>query len=181
MNKKLPPEAFAFYAGLGPGRSYEALAQHFGVNKRTVVTRAKQENWQARVKEMERKARERAEQKATESIEEMNDRHLRTAQFLQRKALDALQRIPIEEAVDAVRALKLGIEHERLIRGEPSERMAVTLEETIRSEYQRWMQSDGQDEDNRELDQEPEHVGNPDPPAQPDAQSPEPAAGEDAA
>ena len=139
MNRKIPPEALSFYLGLGPGRSYETVAKHLEVSKRAIVTRAKQEHWQDKVAEMERRAREKAEAKAGESLEEMNDRHLKTAQLLQRKALETLQRVPISEAMDAVRALKFGLEHERLIRGEPSERTAVDIRETIRLEYQKWM------------------------------------------
>lgn len=144
MNRKIPPEALSFYLGLGPGRSYEAVAQHYGACKRSVVTLAKKEGWQKKVTEMEQRARERAEQKAGESLEEMNQRHLKTAQFLQRKALDALAGIPITEAMDAVRALKIGIEHERLIRGEPSERTAQQIEQVIRLEYERWMRPEGE-------------------------------------
>jgi len=144
MNRKIPPGALSFYLGLGPGRSYDAVARHFGVSKRSVVTRAKQEHWQDRVTDMERRAREKAEQRAGETLDEMNERHLKTAQFLQRKALDALSGIPITEAMDAVRALKIGIEHERLIRGEPSERTAQQIEQVIRLEYERWMRPEAE-------------------------------------
>ncbi len=179
MNRKLPNEALAFYIGLGPGRSYELVANHFRVHKRTVVSRAKAEGWQDRVAALERTAREKAEQRAGETMAEMDERQLRTAQFLQRKALEALQRVPLDTAMDAVRALKLGLEHERLIRGEPSQRTAITLEATIRSEYERWMRTDGKAE--IVVDALPEHGGTPGLPAPLDAEKPEPAAGEDAA
>jgi hypothetical protein len=52
----------------------------------------------------------------------------------------------LESAMDAVRALDIGVRQERLIRGEPSERAAVQVEEVIRREYSRWMTVDGGDE-----------------------------------
>lgn len=139
MNRKIPPEALSVYLSLGPGRSYEAVARHFGVSKRAIVDRAKKEKWQDRVAQMELAARSKAEAQAGQSVEEMNERHLKTAQLIQRKALEALSRLPIDQAMDAVRALKIGLEHERLIRGEPSERSAIEIQQTIRAEYERWM------------------------------------------
>lgn len=139
MNRKIPPEALSVYLSLGPGRSYEAVAQHFGVSKRAIVARAKKEGWQERVAQMEQSARNRAEAQAGQSLEEMNERHLKTAQLIQRKALETLSRVPLADAMDAVRALKIGLEHERLIRGEPSERTAIDIQQTIKAEYERWM------------------------------------------
>ncbi len=51
----------------------------------------------------------------------------------------------------AVRALDSSIRQERVVRGEPSDRTATSVEETIRSEYERWMTVTGD-----ELDVEPE-------------------------
>ena len=41
--------------------------------------------------------------------------------------------------MDAVRALGLSIREDRIVIGEPSERTAVSVEDTIRREYERWM------------------------------------------
>ena len=139
MNRKIPPEALSVYLGMGPGRSYEAVARHYGASKRAVVDRAKKEDWQGKVAQMELRAREKAEAQAGQSLEEMNDRHLRTAQLIQRKAIEALGKLSLEEAMDAVRALKIGLEHERLIRGEPGQRTAIDIQQTIKAEYERWM------------------------------------------
>ncbi len=46
---KLPDNAFEVYLLLGEGRSYQALADHFDVSKRTVASRAKDEGWQERL------------------------------------------------------------------------------------------------------------------------------------
>jgi integrase len=58
MNKRLPPEALAYYLNLGASRSYQAVADHFGVSKRTVTAAAARERWQAQLEQAERKSRE---------------------------------------------------------------------------------------------------------------------------
>lgn len=45
---RLPPEAFEFYVGLGAQRSYQAVAKHYGVSKRSVSKLATKERWQER-------------------------------------------------------------------------------------------------------------------------------------
>ena len=64
MSAKLPHSAFEFYFGLGPGRSYQAVADRFVVTKRAVTKHAAQERWQDRLAKLEEKARLSAEQKA---------------------------------------------------------------------------------------------------------------------
>lgn len=145
MNKRLPPEAFERYVALGAERSYEAVADHFGVAKITVTRRAKEENWQERVRELESKAREKSEKKIVELMEEVRERHLKAAKILQIKALEALRNLPAEKAVKAAAALAIGWKHELLILGEPTERQA-TVEEVIKREYERWMVPASDDE-----------------------------------
>lgn len=146
MARKLPADAFDVYMSLGPGRSYQAVADHFGVSKRAVTNRATTERWQQRATEIETKARQGAEQKLVETLEDMNTRHLKSLRVVQARAIEALRAMPLQSAIEAVRALDMGIRQERLIRGEPSERTSVQLEEIIRGEYSRWMTSGGEEE-----------------------------------
>ncbi len=144
-HRKIPQDAFTFYVSLGTSRSYQKVAEKYGVTKRAVVNLGAREKWQAQVAELERKARERANDKTSESMDAMNERHLKSARIVQGKALEALRGTPLETAMAAVKALDTGIRQERLIRGEPSDRTAVSVEETIRSEYERWMTVSGGD------------------------------------
>lgn len=142
MNRKIPPDAFAYYFSLGPNRSYLAVAKHFGVSKQAVTKLANRENWQQQIENIERTARQRTNESAVESLEAMNERHLKTLQVIQRKALEALRTMAISDAMDAVRALDMTIAKERVVRGEPSDRGAVDVEQVIRREYERWMAKD---------------------------------------
>lgn len=139
MARKLPKDAFDVYMSLGPGRSYQAVADHFGVTKRAVTNLATKERWQQCATELETKARQGAEQRLVETLEDMNTRHLKSLRVVQARAIEALRGMPLESAMEAVRALDISIRQERLIRGEPSERTAMQVEEVIKRQYERWM------------------------------------------
>lgn len=146
MSGHLPPEAFEHYFSLGPNRSYEAVAAHFGTAKITVTRRAKEERWQERLRELEQKAREKSEKRIVEEMDAVRDRHIKAARILQAKALDALRTLPADQAIRAAAALSIGWKHELLILGEPTERNA-TVEEVIKREYERWITPVEEDDD----------------------------------
>jgi hypothetical protein len=95
------------------------------VQKGTVTERPVKEGWQEKIKAAEREAQEAAEKKARESIQEMNDRHIKTAQFVEKKALEDMRSRPFTSSMDAARALFMAMDKERLIRGQPTERLDV--------------------------------------------------------
>ena len=150
MTHKIPADAFHYYISLGVGRSYQAVADKYGVSKRAVTRRAVQENWQARAAELEAKARRNADQRAVETLKEANNRHLKLLRLVQTRAIEALKAMPLSTAMEAVRALDLTIRQERVLLGEPSDRTAVSVEDVIRREYERWMvpeDTNGEDAD----------------------------------
>jgi transposase len=65
--KRLPADAFEYYYGLGSGRSYRAVAEHFGVSKTTVANRAERDGWLERVRGREAEVSRRLEKKARPS------------------------------------------------------------------------------------------------------------------
>jgi transposase len=121
MNRKIPADAFQFYFGLGLGRSYQTAAEHFRVSKQAITALAKRERWQERVLELEQKARQGVDKKAVETLEAMTERHLKMIHVIAARALETLKSIPLDSAINAVRALDLSIKQERLIRGEPGD------------------------------------------------------------
>jgi hypothetical protein len=134
MKRKLPPDAFDFYVGLGISRSYQAVASKFGATKGAVVALAKREGWKERLAQIEAKVRKTSDERAAETLEEIRARHLKAARIIQGKAIEALQSSRLETAMEAVRALELGVRTERLLIGEPTDRNAISVEEIIKRE-----------------------------------------------
>jgi hypothetical protein len=137
--RKIPADAFDYYFSLGPSRSYRAVAEHYSVTKRAVTNLAKREDWQHRLVEVENEARARADKKKVDSLEAVTDRHLKALRLVFGKGIEALRNMPIDTPADAMRAIALAIREERVALGEPSDRTAISVEDTIRSEYERWM------------------------------------------
>ncbi len=156
MNCKLPPEAFEFYVSLGPDRSYEKVAGHYDVSKRAVTNAAGRDNWVGRLAKIEAEARQATDKKLGESIEEMNERHLKVVKAVLGKGLETLKSLSLANAMDAVRAIDMALKQERVIRGEPSERTAMTIAETTRDEIQRLLTVEEVDEDDDEENGEEE-------------------------
>ncbi|MCK6446178.1 MAG: hypothetical protein L6Q99_07265 [Planctomycetes bacterium] len=113
MKRKLGLDAFQFYFSLGEGRSYEAVANHFGVSKTTVANVAKREDWQANVERLNAAVREANEKRAVDAVTAMNERHAKLARLAAGKGAEHLAQGRIERTADALRALKFGIEEER--------------------------------------------------------------------
>ena len=150
MNRKLPPDAFDFYVNLGPDRSYEKVAEEYGISKRGVTKAAHREDWAGRLAKIEAGARQATDKKLGETIEAMNQRHLKVMKAVLGKALETLKSLPLTNAMDAVRAIDMSLKQERLIRGEPSERTAMTIAETTREEMRRLLVVEEVDEDDDE-------------------------------
>jgi len=144
--RKLPIDAFEYYFALGHERSYQSVADYYNVSKTAVANLAEKEEWQKQVIDRERQARASMEKKSIETIEEMNERHLSLCKFIQKKAFDALRTMPLSAAMEAVRAVDLSIKQERLVRGEPTDRNAMNIEEIIKREYENWLMPVPQEE-----------------------------------
>jgi hypothetical protein len=145
MAGKLPLDAYEYYYGLGSDRSYQAVADYYQVSKRAVAKRALKENWQQKIAERETRIRDNIEKKSEESLEEMMDRHLRQVKAIQGRALEALKKMPLNTAMEAVRALGQAMAEERKIRGEPADRETQTVEAMIKREYENWLETDEED------------------------------------
>ena len=157
MTTKPSGDAFTFYFSLGPGRSYADVAREFGISRRTVLRRAKAEDWKGRIDRIEAEARVRIDKKVVESIEEMSERHLKILRAIQGKALATLQRMELTDAMDAVRALDLTVKAERILRGDGSDQEAERIKELHREEIQTLLvRKDSSPVERIEVDDEPE-------------------------
>lgn len=124
---RLPPTALAFYVGLGAARSYQRVAEEFRVSRQAVARRAKRDNWPTQVAKADEEARQRAVAEAVETLAEMNARHLKICQVMQKKALEALRAGSDLTTMEALRGLAIAMEQERTIRqgSEPRELQIV--------------------------------------------------------
>jgi hypothetical protein len=134
MNRKLPMDAFDYYLTLGVGRSYQAVADKYGVSKVAVTARAKRDGWQGRIQRIEEEARKNGERRAIETRDDENERRLKYWQAVERRALETVRAHPFETVMDAVRGLDLAMKNIRLIQGEPTERREVSVEEITKRE-----------------------------------------------
>ncbi|MGH9363380.1 MAG: hypothetical protein ACRD2T_15840 [Thermoanaerobaculia bacterium] len=138
VRKRIPLEAFEYYVSLGPARSYQAVAEKYGVRKRSVVKHAAKERWQERLHEIEEKARKAGEEKAQEELEAIRRRHLKGMRFIQAKAIETLKSSSLENAADAARAYTAAVREERVILGEPTDRTALAVEDLLDRQRERW-------------------------------------------
>lgn len=139
MSARIGPDAFEFYVSLGPERSYQAVADRFGVSKRAVTKHAAREQWAERLEKIERQARDASDKKLAETLEDMRTRHLKTIRAMHARALGALKQYPLSSGMEAMRAAEMIIKLERLVVGEPTERTATSVEELVRRESERWL------------------------------------------
>jgi hypothetical protein len=130
---RIPPSAYEDYLAMGTERSYQALADRYGVSKTAIVKKAKKERWQDRIAEVERKARELAEEKAIDELEAVRQRQLKESRFLLARSLQVLKDQPPERGIRAASAINVAWKHELLLLGEPTERQA-NVEELIKRE-----------------------------------------------
>ena len=151
--RKIPQDALAYYVSMGPDRSYQKVAEHYGVTKRAIVNVAKRDRWQAQVEELEHTAREDAREKMRATIEATYEQHMKALRLVFGKGVEALKAMAIDTPADAMKAIQLAIREMRVALGEPTDRTAVSVEDTIRREYERWMTvADSSDDPEEESD-----------------------------
>ena len=113
-------EAFAFYRDLGAERSLVKVRQEYGKNLRLIERWSREWKWVERIRGWDNDIAACVKKEAAS----MAQRHLKIALQIQSKAEIALNDLKTKEmnARDIACILKLGIDIERIIRGEPTER-----------------------------------------------------------
>jgi len=164
MSQRIPSDAFDFYIGLGPTRSYQSVADRYGVSKRAVVKHAVREKWTERVAEIHREAREENDKKAVQELGDMHDRHAKMLKAMAVRALTGIKEFPLRSGMEAIRAAELVIKLERIIHGEPTERGEVSIEEITKREIETLLIRDDEP-DGWDLEERAEADNDPPPPA----------------
>jgi hypothetical protein len=134
MKNKIPKDAFDYYVELGDGRSYQAVADHFLVSKRSVVKKAGREKWTEQLAEMNRISRQKTREKLQESHEERDFRHWTMVRAIAGRAAIGLKEFPLTSGMEAIKAAEVAIKLERLLAGDPNERSAIDIQEITKQE-----------------------------------------------
>ena len=146
MKKSLPGDAFSYFVALGPGRTHQAVADHFDVNIRTVQRAAKSEDWQARLVGIEKEARQVTDKSLAEDIAEMNLRHRKILRAMASRAAKALSEFPLKDGMQAIKAAEIVIKLEQKLAGESEESESVNVEQIIKREFALLMTTEADDE-----------------------------------
>ena len=147
MTNRIPEGAFEHYVGLGPARSYQSVAEYYGVTKRAVLKHATKENWSERLGAIQKEAREEVDRKLAGALGEMQERHMKMLRAMASRAVAAIKEHPLSSGMEGIRAAELVIKMERLLAGESSARTTVSVEEVTRRELDRWLVPVGVPED----------------------------------
>jgi hypothetical protein len=134
VSSRIPRDAFEVYVSLGPTRSYQALAERFGVDKRSIVRHAAKERWAERFEKIQAEAQAAIDKKLAEGLQEMQERHTKLLRGMATRVAQAIKEYPLTSCMDAIRAGEILIKMERIIAGQASERTELSVEEVTREE-----------------------------------------------
>lgn len=112
-------EAFVVYRDMGSERSLRAVGQALGKSKALMERWSSKWNWPERVRQYENNLEQEAYKKAVKGVAEMQTRHIKTAVLMQKKAVEALDKLDIAELSpkDIISLIKGGSTLERETRG----------------------------------------------------------------
>lgn len=128
--------AFAAYRGMGAKRSCIKVAQEFSKNPTVILRWSRQWHWQQRILAWDNECARIAKEESAIEIREMKQRHIQISMYLQNRAVNAINELmPRAVSASAIAAfLRLGVDLERITRGEPTERTESKTEDiTIRN------------------------------------------------
>jgi uncharacterized protein YdbL (DUF1318 family) len=145
---RIPENAFETYVAMGPDRSYQALADKLGVDKRSIVRLAAKENWAGRLAKIQEDARTATDKKLVADLHAVRERQLQEARALRGWAIKAMKELPAEKALKSVAsALSTAWRQELLLLGEPTDRQASTIEEVTKRELDSLILREGEEDD----------------------------------
>lgn len=111
-------EAFAAYRDMGQGRTISAVVKKLE-KSRTLIDRWKDRwDWQERVRAYDNEIEKEARAKAVRGRKDMTERHIKIAMQVQKKALEALASLSVEDMSpkDVKEYIKMATDLERLNR-----------------------------------------------------------------
>ena len=141
--------SFLAYLQMGADRSLSAVGQRLGKSKALMERWSREKEWQERIRAYDNDVEKQARRKAVASRKDMVDRHIGIAMQLQKKALQALKDLSVEDMTpkDIKEYIKMATDLERLNRTLEEESAAAKddgptqLADTIIAAYQKRKES----------------------------------------
>lgn len=100
----------------------EQIAVRLGIQRpETIGEWRRAEQWDVEREIIQQETERRVSEAISETISQMNSRHLKEFQLMQTRAVQALRSLEPAKASEAAAMLDAGIRGERLVRGEPTE------------------------------------------------------------
>lgn len=138
-------EAFAAYRDMGPERSITKVSQSLNKTRALIGRWSSQWNWTERARAYDNELEKEARAKAVKDRKAMTDRHIGIAMQLQKKALEALGSLSVEDMSpkDIKEYIKMATDLERLNRtleeesGKGGSDAPTQLADTIISVYKK--------------------------------------------
>lgn len=125
-------EAFRTYRDLGLKRSNKAVSDTLSKSRQLISRWKATWNWDERVRAYDTALEREAHKEAVKNLKDMTSRHIKIAVQLQNKALEALQRVKVEDMSprDIREYIKLATDLERLNRSSAATDNELEAEET---------------------------------------------------
>ena len=142
-------EAFSIYLGMGAERSLSAVAKQLSKSLPLIKRWSREKEWQERIRAYDNDVERQARKKVIADRKAMTERHIGIAMQLQKKALEALGSLSVEDMTpkDIKEYIKMATDLERLNRTLEEEGAAAKddgpaqLADTIIAAYQRRKES----------------------------------------
>ena len=108
-------EAFSLYRDMGLERSLRAVAGKLGKSRALIERWSAAKNWGERTRLYDNSLQREAYKKAVKGVEEMQTRQIKLGVLMQKKAAEALDKIPVElmSPMEIARLIKEGSQLER--------------------------------------------------------------------
>lgn len=147
-------EAFDTYLKMGVDRSCRKVAQELSKSDTIIKRWSSTWSWQERCRAYDNELKRKELVQAQKAVKQMQDRQIQTAMLLQKKAVQALDRLDITELTpqEILRFISEGAKLEAVNRAastqqavEAGEKKAASLADTITAAYQRRKEAGGGD------------------------------------
>ena len=111
-------EAFKLYRDMGLKRSNHAVCEQLSKSRQLISRWKKQWDWDSRVRDYDNELEKEAHKEAVKNLKDMTSRHIKISMQLQRKALEALDKMNVDDMSpkDVKEFIKMATDLERLNR-----------------------------------------------------------------